>query len=194
MRQTQKTRRAESLFGYQGGSGGRIRTCDLWVMSPTSCHCSTPRQRCPCRADPASVRGARDGLASHGVAPAVLSGAALGHDRVRDGSGWVQGARGHGHPARLPGRLGRCMLSRRPSVPGSGMPSPRRHEGAAPITKRPSGRPGPARAGKIPPRPSARVRSSRLPAVHVPPVNPVVCRGAPEIQLWGVSSWGRIPA
>ena len=26
------------------GSGGRIRTSDLWVMSPTSCHCSTPRQ------------------------------------------------------------------------------------------------------------------------------------------------------
>ena len=25
------------------GSGGRIRTSDLWVMSPTSCHCSTPR-------------------------------------------------------------------------------------------------------------------------------------------------------
>gem|GEM_PF-3092960 len=23
--------------------GGKIRTCDLWVMSPTSCHCSTPR-------------------------------------------------------------------------------------------------------------------------------------------------------
>src|SRR5438093_1462119 len=27
-----------------GGSGGRIRTCDLWVMSPTSFRCSTPRQ------------------------------------------------------------------------------------------------------------------------------------------------------
>lgn len=25
------------------GSGGRIRTSDLWVMSPTSCLCSTPR-------------------------------------------------------------------------------------------------------------------------------------------------------
>ena len=25
------------------GSGGRTRTCDLRVMSPTSCHCSTPR-------------------------------------------------------------------------------------------------------------------------------------------------------
>ncbi len=27
------------------GSGGGIRTRDLWVMSPTSCHCSTPRYR-----------------------------------------------------------------------------------------------------------------------------------------------------
>ena len=26
------------------GSGGRIRTTDLRVMSPTSCHCSTPRR------------------------------------------------------------------------------------------------------------------------------------------------------
>jgi hypothetical protein len=41
--------------------------------------------------------GARSGLASHGVAPAVLSGAALGHDRVRDGTGWSQNALGHGH-------------------------------------------------------------------------------------------------
>jgi len=27
------------------GSGGGIRTHDLWVMSPTSCRCSTPRHR-----------------------------------------------------------------------------------------------------------------------------------------------------
>ncbi len=26
------------------GGGGRTRTCDLWVMSPTSCRCSTPRR------------------------------------------------------------------------------------------------------------------------------------------------------
>src|SRR4051794_29152718 len=26
------------------GGGGGIRTRDLWVMSPTSCRCSTPRQ------------------------------------------------------------------------------------------------------------------------------------------------------
>src|SRR3979411_74248 len=29
----------------EGGCGGRIRTDDLRVMSPTSCRCSTPRQQ-----------------------------------------------------------------------------------------------------------------------------------------------------
>ena len=43
-------------------------------------------------------RGARSGLASHRIAPAVLSGAAAGHDRVRDGTGWGHRALGHGHP------------------------------------------------------------------------------------------------
>jgi hypothetical protein len=28
------------------GCGGRIRTADLRVMSPTSCRCSTPRGKC----------------------------------------------------------------------------------------------------------------------------------------------------
>ena len=28
------------------GCGGKTRTYDLWVMSPTSYHCSTPRCRC----------------------------------------------------------------------------------------------------------------------------------------------------
>ena len=40
---------------------------------------------------------ARSGLTSHTVASAVLSGAAAGHDQVRDGSGWVHGALGHAH-------------------------------------------------------------------------------------------------
>ena len=82
---------------FNRGSGGRIRTSDLWVMSPTSCHCSTPRYH----DSPAlqNLRGARSGLASHSVTTAVLSGAALGHDRVRDGTGWGQCALGHGHPA-----------------------------------------------------------------------------------------------
>ena len=84
-------------------------------MSPTSCRCSTPRRvlagtrhglaagvpvvlACAPAPPPARVGGARGGLASRGVAPTVLSGAALGHDRVRDGTGWGQHALGHGHP------------------------------------------------------------------------------------------------
>src|SRR5690606_4245497 len=44
------------------------------------------------------VGGERDGLASHAVARAVLSGAARGHDPVRDGTGWNPSALGHAHP------------------------------------------------------------------------------------------------
>ena len=38
------------------GSGGRIRTSDLWVMSPTSCHCSTPRHASAVRPSSSSWR------------------------------------------------------------------------------------------------------------------------------------------
>jgi hypothetical protein len=44
------------------------------------------------------------------------------------------------------------------------------------------------------PRPSVRLGSSRLPAVHLPPVNPVVYRGPYLVAQWGVSSWGGVPA
>ena len=40
---------------------------------------------------------ARSGLASHAVTHAVLSGAAMGHDQVRDGTGWFHGALDHAH-------------------------------------------------------------------------------------------------
>ena len=36
---------AANLTGFIIGSGGWIRTNDLWVMSPTSFRCSTPRRR-----------------------------------------------------------------------------------------------------------------------------------------------------
>jgi hypothetical protein len=91
---------AQCLDEGSGGGGG-IRTRDLWVMSPTSCRCSTPRHPETLRMLPTSgpgAGGARDGLASHRAAPAVLSGAAAGHDRVRDGTGWGHRALGHGRP------------------------------------------------------------------------------------------------
>jgi hypothetical protein len=90
----------DDVGGFPGSGGGGIRTRDLWVMSPTSCRCSTPRRLvCGAGCVLVCVQGgcARSGLASHGVAPAVLSGAELGHDRVRDGTGWSQFALGHGH-------------------------------------------------------------------------------------------------
>ena len=44
--QKHKAAECEDALGGFGeiGSGGRIRTYDLRVMSPTSCHCSTPRR------------------------------------------------------------------------------------------------------------------------------------------------------
>src|SRR5439155_349102 len=41
---------ADSEYHYSpsamdSSSGGQIRTADLWVMSPTSCHCSTPQRK-----------------------------------------------------------------------------------------------------------------------------------------------------
>ena len=120
-------------WGAFGGSGGRIRTSDLWVMSPTSCHCSTPRRAgstsstsvaCGpwasgrCRSD-----GARDGLASQGVAPSVLSGAAAGHDRVRDGTGWSHRARDHERRPTCPIICGpRCFCPREGPPAASGPP------------------------------------------------------------------------
>src|SRR5687768_13051685 len=37
-------RRHRKVPAFASGSGGGIRTPDLWVMSPTSCRCSTPRR------------------------------------------------------------------------------------------------------------------------------------------------------
>jgi hypothetical protein len=165
------------------------------------------------------VGGARGGLASRGVAPTVLSGAALGHDRVRDGTGWGQHALGHGHPpppsrkARSPcsglRRAGRqlsgswqaatqrhtshgepaprsCPLARAPCPAPSrfcvSVAQARPGEGMAP----PSGARRPTvgsrrrwdRSQDLRPRPLGRLGSSRLPAVHLPPINPVICRGS----------------
>ncbi|CAA9577135.1 MAG: hypothetical protein AVDCRST_MAG19-3525 [uncultured Thermomicrobiales bacterium] len=62
------------------------------------------------------IGGTRDGLASRGVAPTVLSGAALGHDRVRDGTGWGQRAHGHGCP-RPPNKGSVRLPNGTPTVP-----------------------------------------------------------------------------
>ena len=148
------------------GSGGGIRTPDLWVMSPTSCRCSTPRQALH---PPQRVRGVRGGLASRGVAPTVLSGAALGHDRVRDGSGWVQRALGHGCPSpaistgEWPCALAHCLCAIRhectnstPATPAH----PRTLHGHGPVTFAPGSVPpaGAGRPGALLKKPPGRSR------------------------------------
>ena len=222
------------------GGGGGIRTPDLWVMSPTSCRCSTPRRDaapCPDGDRRAGAGRARGGLASRGVAPPVLSGAAAGHDRVRDGTGWVRRALGHGSAPRPPAghrpdtglRLRLRRSRRRPGSPpaagalpgtagvvgawsvrvrlGIGIGRYRSvsvgRRGPAPVGSlaRPAPCPRPA-AGTGPggatqqrrPRPLGRVGSGRSPAVHPPPIDPVVSRGPYLVSQWGDSSWDGIPA
>ena len=158
------------------------------------------------------VGGVRGGLASRGVAPTVLSGAALGHDRVRDGTGWGQHALGHGHPPPPSGAQKPLFLAASRSVSprrgattatGSPLPGPVRsparpvphHLGFVCLSLRrgpvrgvspPSGARRPTvgsrrrwdRLQDLRPRPLGRLGSSRLPAVHLPPINPVICRGS----------------
>ncbi len=178
------------------------------------------------------VRSARDGLASHGVAPAVLSGAALGHDRVRDGTEWGQRARGHGHSRhsnRLRSKLlGGSMqvgsqarprvklirsLVRAPHTRSTVLDSPsvtspvtslkdrthskdELHRARAAPASRNSGTPieDHANSESAHPRPLGRLSYGRLPAFHLPPINPVVYRGPYLLKQWGSSSWGGIPA
>ena len=85
---------------HRSGSGGGIRTHDLWVMSPASCRCSTPRRASGWVIANHLVGCASSGLTSHAVARAVLSGAGVGHDPVRDGAGCCHTALGHAHTRR----------------------------------------------------------------------------------------------
>ena len=147
------------------GSGGRIRTSDLWVMSPTSCHCSTPRYHDSTALQ--NLRGARSGLASHSVTTAVLSGAALGHDRVRDGTGWGQRALGHGHPASS--RLQK-------SCPWLSLPRYHRAHHNKHNTKI-----------RILHQSLGPLGSSLLPAVHLWPIYPVVSWGSLVTEVTGMS-------
>ena len=104
-----------------------------WVMSPIRC-CSTPRIAAttghPTSAFGTGGRPRRPRL-PWGL-PTVLSGAALGHDRVRDGTGWGQRALGHG----------------RPSPPGStgGRDAPTCLRKSAPLPRRGTAPPGRPRA------------------------------------------------
>ncbi len=161
--------------GRAVGSGGRIRTSDLWVMSPTSCHCSTPRQ----------------GADTNGVGmcpqrPRLPHGCPCSTLRrcpgSRPGSGWDRVEPARSRPRAHPNVVS-CLL-RTMQRQSSDRPHRAHHEAS---TMRDED-------GSRSLRPLGRVSSSRLPAVHPAPINPVVSRGSLEIKLRGVSSWRRIPA
>jgi hypothetical protein len=184
------------------GSGGGIRTHDLWVMSPTSCRCSTPRRHEEDEEGMRSEEGgrpggrggaAREGRSSQGVAPPVLR---RRWRWARPGSGWdrVDRRRVRSRPAppRPPGRG--VSAARRGSV----LRTPTQ---CARLIARPHDRPQ-CEAGKEqlsavcvehrpmatwatpmadwdgPPSPMRTAPLRRLPAFHARPLNPVVCRGA----------------
>ncbi len=157
------------------GSGGGIRTHDLWVMSPTSCRCSTPRRerrdedgrddgRCGagCRA-----RGPHfPGSCPPSTSPALAVGT----------TGFGMGPGGSPPRSLTPGTP---PAHRRSSLMRSGRI--RRSSGIE-IGARRTGRrrrgPPPGRQRKGPPTPMRTAPLRRLPAFHARPLNPVVCRGA----------------
>jgi hypothetical protein len=75
-------------------------------MSPTSCRCSTPRREREEGRGRARGRTVRGGVPraraafSRELPPKYFAGAGGGHDRVRDGTGWIAAAIAHArHPA-----------------------------------------------------------------------------------------------
>ena len=174
-------------------------------MSPTSCRCSTPRRRrasapaaSSARFGSNRARSARGGLASHGVAPRVLSGAAAGHDRVRDGTGWDRRALGHGRssPGAMPGGRRRsaqagarrllCLWGARFVRTGGRSLAPEGEQGRARPRIRRNG------AGLPSAMSTARLRSvARRPPAASPPGR---LPGALPLFKWGDSSWAEIPA
>jgi hypothetical protein len=219
------------------GSGGGIRTRDLWVMSPTSCRCSTPRRAFGYELSALGDRSSRvlavcptscRRLGGWGVS-AAASPPVGSPPQYSPALHWVTTGFGMGpggssallatdapHPPvwrvrallllhfvrrvnhrheLLPCRLihapclsnlrqlswsasgageARCLLLARTAlvhnsrcVPASSMKSWR---------------------NKRRPRPLGRLSSSRLPAVHLPPINPVICRGPYLLSQWGVTS------
>ena len=240
-RQTEKTQRGHPIARMASlaiGSGGGIRTPDLWVMSPTSCRCSTPRRTGACRPGssgrlplvprvcapggrgrPRRPRlpwgrphstlrrcgGSRPGSGWDRVGPAALSATGAPDppttgDRRRGASrrvtsslfaAWERAGGGrHPPPAARPprdsrsGGLGQLRRQSAWRVCVGG-----RWHGISWASRR-----GPGWWRGDRPRPSARLGSGRLPAVHPPPVNPVVSRGPYLITRWGDSSWGGVPA
>jgi hypothetical protein len=136
-------------------------------MSPTSYHCSTPHRgvygKCTMfRTSP--LPGPRGGLAAASPPMAgatVLSGAGVGHDRVRDGTGWVHVALGHEPPGRSRG--GGWGSMRRSTRLSSGEGSPPGGEQGAGAAQGPSSAMSTAQLRSVARRPPAASQPGHLP-------------------------------
>ncbi len=146
------------------GSGGGIRTHDLWVMSPTSCRCSTPRRRMGKRTR-GETRGwcggagggaAREGRISREVALPVLRRRWRG---ARPGSGWdrVEHRRARSRPAPPPPPVQTIMQRASPRE------NTQKTYGNRPDTDLRRRGPPPRLVGKNRPRPCAPLRSNGCP-------------------------------
>ncbi len=215
------------------GSGGGIRTPDLWVMSPTSCRCSTPRRVLgvwsyrlsarsarprrlavlppPCRgwgvpaaASPPvgsppqyspALRWVTTGFGMGPGGASTLSATGTPHPRTPEAGtlllrhapratprSWRAAPLLAGRPRALHSATSRLHHASRSGLPaaagavvarGGGLTSPWRGPPRCRATT-PDGK----RSQEVRPRPLGRLGSSRLPAVHLPPINPVICRGS----------------
>jgi hypothetical protein len=146
------------------GSGGRIRTGDLRVMSPTSCHCSTPRRR-----------GRQRPIvpASH---PASIVGAGALHDRVRDGNGWDRSAR----------------VTASSGVQGTPGPGASRVKGGQAHGARSGGWRARAREQARRPRPLVSLRSDRCRPSTWDLSTRWSIWGLTRLTRWETSSWGAL--
>ena len=172
----------------RSGSGGGIRTPDLWVMSPTSCRCSTPRR--------GRQEGSPDGSGGRGRPrrPRLPRGRPRSTLRrcagSRPGSGWdrVGPARSRPRappaPRRLPPGPGARSLSRSCSAsaaaapPGAARPrAPRTTPSSGPAPRAPSARRpprGPRPGGPGGGCPPSAISTARLRSVARRP--PAACQ------------------
>ena len=149
------------------GSGGRIRTSDLWVMSPTSCHCSTPRRVCRC-----GIRrcGAPAAASPPTGSPPQYSPALR---RVTTGFGMGPGGANALSATGTPHRPIHTTGTTAPTTKKQLVPA---RPDTSPLTIRTTPLQSVARCPRVAYQPG------RLPGVS---------RGS---RPWGVSSWGGIPA
>ena len=128
---------------------------------------------------------------------AVPVGAGAFHDRVRDGTGWVRAALGHGRAPPAPHHLSPCACSAGGKHAGmrcrggvgwcgdaraTGWRLPAR--GASALARLMDRTPSTMSTGRLKP----------LPAVDLPPRDPVLFGGSYSLTGWGDSSWGGLPA